>query len=97
MALLTLAAVAACVPGHIQSQEPYREAPGMSVDVLRTVEVLDAPVSGEVVASIEAGRDLTVLCFFPARGQQSDHPTTVRVSGPEDGYVTVPPSTMSSA
>ena len=61
----------------------------MTVHVLRAVKVLDAPVSGEVVAVVEKGRDLHVVCFRPPPGQQPDQSPTVRVIDPADGYTTL--------
>ena len=82
--VLTAWLAAGCADGHIQSQEPYREAGRMSVRAVRSVDVLDAPVSGKLVGSVRRGRNVTALCFLRTAG----HPV-VRVTGPAEGFVTL--------
>ena len=82
--VLTGWATAGCLDGHIQSQEPYREEGGMSVRVLRSSDLLDAPMSGKVVGSVRAGDTVTVLCFL----RVGDKPV-VQVTGVAKGFVTL--------
>jgi hypothetical protein len=56
----------------------------MSVRVLRSSDVLDAPMSGKVVGSVRAGDTVTVLCFL----RVGDEPV-VRVTGEAEGFVTL--------
>ena len=56
----------------------------MSVRVLQSSDVLDAPMSGKVVGSVRAGDTVTVLCFL----RVGDKPV-VRLTGVAEGFVTL--------
>jgi hypothetical protein len=84
--LLTACLATACIDSHIQAQEPSREEPGMSVRILRSAVVRDAPLSGKVVGSIQRGGTVTALCFLRAAGQP-----VVQVTGVADGFVRLNP------
>ena len=56
----------------------------MSVRAVRSAQVLDAPVRGEVIDSIDRGQGITALCFARQAGQPF-----VQVEAAVEGFVTL--------
>src|SRR4051794_26202024 len=82
--VLTACATAGSLDGHIQSQAPYHEEGGMSLRILRSSDVVDAPMSGHVVGVLRRGDTVTAFCFRRVRD-----PSVIRVTGVAEDCVTL--------